>query len=274
MDMHRSLVFVIATALAQVGLNAQDAVKIAPEKEAELRARVSKFWDGFVAGKFRSSDAYVSLDSKEEFFSWPKKKIKGYVIDRVLYVKDGKSAKVLTLVDTTLAMMGVGAMEIKQPVETWWREEEGGWFWFQPKNEVRDTPFGKMESNAKSGEAPLIPTGAMNVNPDLNALMNSVKPDRNEVRFVEGQSGSEVVSFPNGMPGVVTFTIDSPPAEDLTFELKSRDVAKGGVGQLVVSYKPTAKSVKISEPLIKIVRVGVAQTGKLYPIKVVVEPKP
>lgn len=272
--MQRISIFAVAAILAQCVLCGQEAVQIAPEKEAELKARVSKFWDGFVAGKYRASDAYVSDEAKEDFFSWPKKKIKGYAIDRILYVKDGKSAKVLTLVDTTLAMMGVGAMEIKQPVETWWREEDGGWFWFQPKNEVRDTPFGKMESNAKSGDAPLIPTGAINLNPDLNALMNSVKPDRNDVRFVEGQPGSEVVSFPNGMPGVVTFTIDSPPAEDLTFELKSRNVAKGGIGQLIVTYKPTGKSAKLSDPVTKVVRVGVAQTGKLYPIKVVVAPKP
>lgn len=274
MELHRSLGFVFAAVLTHSAMMAQEVVKIAPEKEAELKTRVSKFWDGFVAGKYRTSDAYVSDESKEEFFSWPKKKIKGYTIDRILYVKDGKSAKVLTFVDTTLAMMGVGSMDIKQPVETWWREEEDGWFWFQPKNELRDTPFGKMETNAKSGDVPLIPTGGINWNPDLNALMNSVKPDRVEVQFVDGQAGTEVVSFANGMPGVVAFTIDSPPAEDITFELKSKTVPRGGVGQLVIAYKPAGKSASITEPVTKIVRVGVAQTGKLYPIRVVVKPKP
>ena len=254
-------------------LPGQERLKIEPEREAELKARVSKFWDGFVAAKYRASDAYVSDESKEEFFSWPKKKIKGYTIDQIFYVEGGKQAKVVTLVDTNLAMMGVGSMDIKQPVETWWRDEDGVWFWFQPKNQMRETPFGKMESNAKSGEAPLATANSMYVPPDLKALMSSVKPDREEVRFVLGEEKVETVNFQNGLPGVVTLTIDSPPAEDITFELTSKTIPKGAAAALVVNYKPTAKPAADAEQVVKVVRVGVAQTGKMYAIRVVLEPK-
>lgn len=270
MDMHRIL---LITALAIAALPAQEIVKIAPEKEAELKGRVAKFWDGFVSGKYRSSDAFVSDEAKEEFFSWPKKKIKGYTIDRVLYTEGGKSAKVVTLVDTTMAMMGVGAMEIKQPVETWWREEEGGWFWFQPKNQMRETPFGKMESNSQSGEAPLIATGEINLNPNIKELMSSVKPDRQMVRFVMGEENSETVYIQNGMPGIVTVTMDTPIAEDITFELTSKNIPRGGKTGLVIRYKPVKKAEPDAETVKKVVRVGVAQTGMMYPIQVLVEPK-
>ncbi len=66
-------------------LPAQTAAKLSPESETALRARVSKFWDGFVQGKFRLSDAYVAEDAKDDFFSWPKKRIRGYAIDSLFY---------------------------------------------------------------------------------------------------------------------------------------------------------------------------------------------
>jgi hypothetical protein len=270
MKMNRLAVGVLLA--CQLGF-AQETIKISPEREAALKARISKFWDGFVSGKYRQSDLMVSEDSKEDFFSWPKKKIRGYTIDRIFYADEGKAAKVLTLVDTTLAMMGVGAMDIKQPVETWWREEADGWYWFQPKNQTRETPFGKMESNPASGSAPLVPTGEINLKPDIKELMSRVKPDRQQVNFVLGEAKVESIQFSNGMPGTVTLTLDSPPADDVTFELSSPTILRNGVSSLVVNYKPKSKPAADAERVTKVVRVGVAQTGKLYEIKVIFDPK-
>ncbi len=246
---------------------AQEIIKISAEREAALKQRVSKFWDGFVAAKYRQSDALVSEESKDAFFSWPKKQIKGYKIDQIFYADGGKAAKVVTLVDTTMAMMGVGAMEIKQPIEAWWREEADGWYWFQPKNETRSTPFGTMESNPASGSAALIPTGQINMNPDLKKLMSLVRPDRQQVEFTQGVAGVETVKFKNGMEGTVLLAMDTPPGEDVTFELSSLKIARDGEAILKISYKPSAKPAKDAERFSKIVRVGVAQTGKMYEIR-------
>ena len=265
MNMYRIALILATAVLTALG---QEAIKIAPEKEAELKARVSKFWDGFVNAKYRSSDAYVSDEAKEDFFSWPKKKIKGYSIERISYTEGGKYAKVLTYVDTNLAMMGVGSMDIKQPVETWWREEETGWFWFQPKNEIRDTPFGKMESNPKSGEAPVGIANSVHAVPDVKALMSSVKPDKQDIQFVTGVPGSDVVTISNGLPGIVTLTIDVPPAEDITFELSSKTIPRGGTATLTVKYAATYKPADPKAAILKVVRVGVAQTGMMYPVRV------
>jgi hypothetical protein len=243
-----------------------------PQSEAALRERVAKFWDGFVSGKYRQSDNYVADSAKEDFFSWPKKKIRGYQIEQIHYTEDKKSAKVITFVDTTLAMMGVGSMDIKQPVETWWKLEDEGWFWFLPANQVRDTPFGKMEANPKSGDAPLVPIGEMNFRPNLEELMSKVKPDREEVRFTMGTAGRELVKFRNAMPGTVTLTIDTPLADDMTFALSSRSIARDGEADLIIDYKPHTKPADDAEAVTKVVRVGVAQTGKLYSIRVVLTP--
>lgn len=252
-------------------ISAQETAKVSPEREAALKLHVSKFWDGFVAGKYRESDKYVAEDSKEEFFSWPKKKIKGYVIDQILYTAGGKEAKVLSLVDTTMAMLGVGTMDIKQPVETWWKEEENEWFWFQPKNQIRETPFGRMESNRESGSAPLSVAGQFNVKPDINALLSSVKPDRQQVNFNLGVEKVEVVKFTNSLPGTVTLTLDSPVSDELKFELSSASISRDGTSNLTITYKP--KPAGYGEKITKSARVGVVQTGKVYEIKVVFDPK-
>ncbi|MCX6609845.1 MAG: hypothetical protein NTW74_03220 [Acidobacteria bacterium] len=262
--MNRIALFVfLASSLAF----AQETIKISAEREAALKQRVSKFWDGFVAAKYRQSDALVSEESKDAFFSWPKKQIKGYKIDQIFYADGGKAAKVVTLVDTTMAMMGVGAMEIKQPIEAWWREEADGWYWFQPKNQTRATPFGTMESNPESGTAALVPTGQFNANPDLKKLMSLVRPDRQQVEFTQGVAKVETVTFKNGMQGTVILAMDTPAGEDVTYELSSRQIKRDGEATLTISYKPSGKPAKDAEPFTKIVRVGVAQTGKMYEIK-------
>lgn len=262
--------------LACFSVMGQDVIQVAPEREQALKERVSKFWDGFVTAKYRQSDAYVSEDAKEEFFSWPKKKIRGYAIDRIYYADKGNAAKVLTLVDTTLSMMGIGAMDIKQPVETWWKEENGQWFWFIPKNEVRMTPFGQMESNTGSGTAALNPTGQMNPIPtqkELAEMMARVKPDREEVRFSLGEAKVETVTFSNGMPGTITLTLNAPLMPHVTAELSSRDVPRGGTASLILKYEPKGKDAQIDDGIAKTVSVGVAQTGRVYPIKVVIDLK-
>ncbi len=253
-------------------VSAQEPIKISAEREAALKQRVSKFWDGFVAAKYRQSDAFVSEESKDAFFSWPKKQIKGYKIDRIFYADDGKAAKVVTLVDTTMAMMGVGAMDIKQPVESWWREEADAWYWFQPKNETRATPFGTMESNPQSGTAALIPTGQFNLNPDLKKMMSLVRPDRQLVEFTQGVARVETITFKNGMEGTVILAMDTPAGEDVSYELSSRQIVRNGEATLTISYSPKGKPAKDAEPFVRIVRVGVAQTGKMYEIKAQFKP--
>lgn len=129
-----------------------------------------------------------------------------------------------------------------------------------------------MESNPESGSAALIPTGQININPDLKKLMSLVRPDRQQVEFTQGVASVETVKFKNGMEGTVLLAMDTPPGEDVTFELSSRKIVRDGEAILTISYKPSAKPAKDAERFAKIVRVGVAQTGKMYEIRVSFNP--
>ena len=255
-------------------LVAQPVIQVPAAQETLLKQRVTGFWQPFVDGKFRVSDRYVSDSAKDEYYSWPKRRIKGFAIDKIFYADAGKAAKVVTLVDVNMTVMGVGSMEIKQPVETWWHLEDGEWFWFQPKNETRDTPFGVMETNPVSGEAPLVPTGQMIKAPDMETLWGMVKPNRTELHFTAGEAKTETILIKSALPGVAQLTSDTPAgATDFTFELTPKMIPRQGTASLVVTYNPTTKPAADVEPVLKIFRVGVAQTGKVYEIKILVDSK-
>jgi hypothetical protein len=246
--------------------------KATPESEAKLKEVATKFWDGFVAGKFRQSDMQVCESAKDDFFVWPKKQIRGFKIQNIYY-SDEKTAKVVTVAATDMSMMGVGKMNIDQPVETWWKVEGDTWCWYRPVNEVRQTPFGPMQSNAGSGQAPVVPNGQMFTPVDREALFDMVKPNKTDVKFTMGKAGEDVIEVRNAMPGTVNISLDVPPSEDLSFELGSKQIPRNGITKLTIRYQPKTQPAADADVEMKQVRLGVPQTGKIYNIRVVLEPE-
>ena len=103
--------------------------------------------------------------------------------------------------------------------------------------------------------------------------MNMVRPDRTELQFTLGEAKVETIKFANGMPGTVSLALDVPPSSDLSFELSPRLVSRNASASLIVTYKPTTKPADDADPVFKVVRVSIAQTGKTYEIKLFLNPK-
>lgn len=253
----------------------ESGTKVPARQEALLKQQVNKFWQCFVDGKFRAADAMVAQDAKEEFFVWPKKQIRGFRYDQAFFSASGKEAKVVVVVDTDLAMMGIGSMKIEKPVHTWWRMEKGNWYWFQPKNEMRETPFGKEPTNVAAGSTPLMAMGQAGA-PTLESLRNMVRMDKTDVKFVSGTAGETSLEIRNTMPGVVLLTFDAPrQADELDIKLESNQLPRESVGHVVIKYDP-AKDLRAdkSTKLEREFKLGVAQTGRTFTIRVTIEPKP
>ncbi len=237
--------------------------------DQELRERAGKFWDGFVTGKFRASDVYVSDDAKEEYFSWPKKKIRGYKLDRVFYTKEGDVAKVLIFADTNFTMLGYGSMDIQQPVETWWRRENNSWYWFLPKSLIRDTPFGKMELNPQTGEMKPVEGSAPVNRPTWKDLRSKVTVSRKEVSFSRGTAAKQEIEVLNELPGTVTFAVEPPLGTDeIKVEVPSKEIQQAAKAKIYVTYSPKAKP---AEPATYVLKVSVAQTGGSFAVKLIVQ---
>lgn len=266
--------FSVMGAFAQAPKTAlNEAVKIPAKQEALLKQQVGKFWQAFVDGKFRAADALVAEEAKEDFFVWPKKQIRSFRYDQAFFTTGGKEAKVVVVVGTDLAMMGVGNMKIEKPVHTWWKQINGNWYWFLPKNEMRETPFGKEPTNLGSGQTALEAMGQSGA-PTLDSLRNMVRIDKTDVKFVLGEGKEETLVVTNSMPGTVLMNFDAPRmAPELDIRLESSKIARESQGRVYVKYDPAKdpredKTARLEREF----RVGIPQTGRTFVIKVAIEP--
>lgn len=265
------LVFVVT------GLFGAPEVKVPAAREALLKQRASKFWQLFVDGKFRLAEPLVSEDSQDYYYTWPKKRIRKFRIEKIEYSEAGKRALVIAVADTDMTLMGVGTMPIEQPVYTHWRFENGNWFWFYPKNEMRQTPFGPMPTGDGSGmgPAPKDVASLVRSGPKLADLEKMVLPNKNLVEFIAGEAKEDFVSIQNSMPGVVGLKLSGEKNEELSCVLEANEIPTKGTVKLLVRYQPMETKQGAPARLSKTdCVVAVAQTGKAHAIHVEVRPKP
>ena len=71
--------------------------KVPPEVDQALRARVAKFYQAHIDGKYRAADQLVAEDSKDAFFGMAKPHIKSFEIIRIDYSESFTKAEVALL---------------------------------------------------------------------------------------------------------------------------------------------------------------------------------
>ena len=134
----------LAAALAQSP--AELFEKAPPQVDEALRARVTRFYQAHVEGKFRVADQYVAEDSKDAFFSADKRRFGGFEITRISYSDSFAKARVVTTVDDEF-VNPLGRYAVKMPLTTLWKLDQGEWFWYVvPSDGPKETPFGKMKA--------------------------------------------------------------------------------------------------------------------------------
>lgn len=265
------LVFVVT------GLFGAPEIKVPAAREALLKQRASKFWQFFVDGKFRLAEPLVSPDSQDYYYSWPKKQIRKFRIEKIEYSEAGKRALVIAVADTDMTLMGAGTMAIEQPVYTHWRFEKGSWFWFYPRNEMRQTPFGPMPTGDGNGTGQAAKDMAFMVRggPKLADLERMVLPDRNSVEFVAGEAKEEFITMQNSMQGTVSLKLSARNTDELSCVLEANEIPAKGSVKLLVRYRPAEVKAGERAPVSKTdCVVAVAQTGKAHAIHIQVGPKP
>ncbi len=258
-------------ALVAVGLVfAQQPVS----REELLRARVSEFWKAFEEKKYRKADALVLEEDKDDFFSWSKKQIFAQQKSDIKFSEDGKLAEVMTPVDTDEFMVGVGSMRITRPVLTYWKFQDDSWWWFSPKNVVRDSPFGKWITGGQkdAAQANTSITAMMAKGPSIEDLWKKVQPNKTELTFKATAKGEGAIEFKNEMPGEIALILDIPPFVEFEVSADPKIVPRGGTGVVTVKYTPAAPGTHVPMKAgVYDLRVTVAQTGKTHTIKLKVE---
>jgi hypothetical protein len=211
-----------------------------PPKELDeaLKARVSKFFQAHVDGKFRVADEVVAEDSKDYFFEAEKPRYRGFAIKDIKYSEDFLRAQVVVDCDTEMNVPRMGRMAVKVPRTSRWKFVDGDWFWFVDPNQVRDTPFGPMKPGPPAqggGDLPIIPPA----NPSSVAGMSQgIRADKTQVVLLSDEPSSDTITVSNSVSGWITLQVVPPDIPGLSVRVEKPDVAPNGSSTIVFDYKP------------------------------------
>ncbi len=212
--------------------------KAPPSVDEALRARVGKFYQAHVDGKFRLADQVVAEDSKDIFFAADKKRYRAFEIARINYSDNFTKARVVVAVDTDFATAG-RSFPVKMPLTTLWKVIDGEWFWYtQPAKEI-DSPFGKMKPGAEGAAPPPFPAKL-----DPAAILNQVSVDKTEVRLSSYEKAEAEIIVTNRAAGAVSLAVDYNGFPGLEIALDRKELKGGEVARLALRCNPKDKAPK------------------------------
>jgi hypothetical protein len=230
---------VLVTASCLWGQNPADLFhKAPPAVDEALRARISKFFQAHVDGKFRLAEPLVAEESKDFFYSTNKPKYLGFEIRDIAYSDDFKLAKATVV--TKMVIMAPGFLDkpVPVPVPSRWKLVNGDWYWYVSEDDLNMTPFGKMKAGnggSGSGSTPAIP------GPEEAArLLKAVKPDKDEIELKAREASSGEFTIVNGMPGHVTLSLDPVRYPGVAARIDTTDLEAGAKAHVTVEWTPGA----------------------------------
>lgn len=239
--------------------------KAPPEIDAALRARVSKFFQAHVDGKFRAADQMVAEDSKDYFFTMEKTRYLGFEIVKIEYSDNFSKAKVITAAEMEWRTPRTGKMIVKPPLASLWKVENGDWYWYIVPQKEWQTPFGNMKHGPDSGEAVVAPSildAFKGV--DVDQVLKQVKVSTNQVELKSYEPGSAEVTIENHMPGPISLRLEETGVRGLTAALDKASVGSNQSAHLSIKYTPENTAAKPATTL----NLEVVQTGQRIPIRI------
>jgi hypothetical protein len=236
-----------------------------------LRARVDKFFQAHVDGKFRVADAVVAEDSKDYYFESQKPRYLSYKIDSIEYSDNFTRAKVKTICETKSAMPGFGRLTMEMPRITTWKVENGEWFWYHDPALVSRNAWAKPRDPSKApapAAQPAAPAArqidvSKGPSPQELKSKSGVRPDKTSVVLGPDHPSDEVV-FTNSLPGYVTLTVRAPKGGAVKAAFDRRDVGPRETARLRLEYQPSGDAPHGQERVL----VGVQPIGKPVTITV------
>ena len=247
-----------------------------PEADTALRARVSKFFQAHVDGKFRQAMEVVAEDSQDTFFAADKPKYKSFKIVNINYEENFTKAKVLVEVPwELLTPLGV-INSVPRPMASFWKLENGDWWWYViPYDPCKGIDGGmgmrlhKVECvdgkpvAAPDGKAPggLPDPGAW---VDPAELQRKVKVSDPRVMLSSHRPTSIGVKLTNTFEGEVTLLLEAPELPGMRAKLMNNKLASGESTAVEIAYNPPAPQRNPDQTL----KVRVNPTGQVIEIVV------
>ncbi|HYO80188.1 MAG TPA: hypothetical protein VES20_02210 [Bryobacteraceae bacterium] len=230
--------------------------KAPPHLETALRERLDKFMQAHIAGKFRLAEEVIHEDSKDIYYNSQKTKYIGYEVVKIAYSEKFTKAQVVTAVEMDWVTTRLGKIRVKPPLTTFWKQDDGQWWWYAIPQTEWKTPFGTMKPGEEASRS--FPKGAV---ADVRQLHDLVQVDRTDIRLKSAEPSEETVTLRSAVEGSVVLQLDRaklPAGLTVTF---SKDTLQGGESATITfKYDPpdrTAKPFRTVEvtvtPIVKII---------------------
>lgn len=260
----------LASVLAAWGQNPeQSSEKAAAEVDAALRARVTKFYDAFISGKFKEAYLLVADDSQDKFFELDKEQYRSCDIDLIQYSGHATQALVITKCKGDWRWEGKVFL-VTFPVRSNWALIDGQWYWHYVRPTMEQTPFSstgwrRVPPDSKDGSASILPKDFSSL---AQQILSKVSVDKTSVRFSANQSSQEVVHLRNEMPGEISLTIQDPGVAGLKVSAASTKVEAHQETDVVFAWSPDNPA---ATPPNATVQLHIEPTNQMFPIAVTFE---
>jgi hypothetical protein len=220
----------LLSGLTAFGQNPSDLFdKAPPAIDEALRAQVGKFYQAFIAGKFKEAYLLVADDSQDKFFELPKEQYKGCEIIKVNYTENFTKASVVTSCKSDWRFHGTTVLTTL-PLTSNWEVVEGQWLWHYEKPTMVASPFSPTGFVPVPADSTPNPTALVpkDIPGAAKAILAKVTVDRPWVRLRTYEASQDVVHVRNEMLGPVKLKLDQQTMPGLTVtvgktELKSHE---------------------------------------------------
>jgi len=219
-----------------------------PHIDQALRARIDLFYQSHVDGKFRQADTVVHEDSKDAFFVAHKEQYKGFEILRIIYSEDFTEARAVIGLKTDFVMMGFGSQEVTVPITSFWKWDEGEWWWYAPRpGDGVETAFGTMRAgDASQTEEVRNQIANIDFASAEKQIMSSVKLDKAEATLSSHEPSSDEIVVTNGMPGQISLRLRSESVQGYEASLDRETLAAGEQAKITFRINPSDRAQKPS----------------------------
>ena len=263
-------------ALFLAPLFAQDA---SPDVDAALRARVDRFYQAHVSGKFREAIPVVADESQDWFIGSGKESYKSCQTTKIEYSENSTKALVTETCQGEYRVHG-HRMPVSLPIPSHWKIVDGQWFWYYIRETEVRTPFGiaritpdnDPDAAAHDTSKPIIPANPLMLARDI---LQSIKIDKTEIRLEAGKANEDAIEVTNGMSGSISISVDNPGQAGLTVkpdktELKARETAR-----VVFRYNPEDPLLQCGDCAKHVngtvtAQLRVQPTGQVFPINIII----
>ena len=257
---------------------AQDAAGASnqPPKDLDegLRARVTRFYQSFIAGKFNEAYTMVAPEAQNDFIEQGKAEYKECETVKIDYSDNFTKATVNDTCKGEWHWEGHVSPAVLSIVSHW-KLVDNQWYWYYVKPKTVPNPFAPNGVTVLPDE-PDTKASNVSIPKDMHIaalnILNKVRVDKNTVTLRADSVSKDEVQVRNDMPGEVNLVLAPSPLAGLKVTASKTRLKANESSVLTVEYSPDDKSIACGDCASRIrrawVQLTIEPTGQVFQIEV------